>query len=484
MVSSSRLLKHWRIAVLDDGSGIANVLVEELAASGYSALLAARGSADELPSGVNGFIFLGGLRSELTDLAAVGLNREAFSYARRLAGRLVSDEGCFITVQDTGGDFGLTGRAGVRAWSGGLSGLTKTAALEWPRALVKAIDLECAGDSAEDLGRRLAREILNGGPELEVGLHRDGRRTTLACASALLDAAPVHADTGDLVVLASGGARGVTAAALTALARARRHKIALLGTTPLLDEPSCLKGETREEGLKRELLLMARKKETAITPMELSRQASGILRAREVRRTLSALREAGSDASYYEVDIQNIESVQTAVNSIRARWGEIHAIIHGAGVLADKRMEQKTAEQFERVFSVKVEGFRNLLHATANDPLSLICVFSSMAARSGNAGQADYAMANEVLNKVAAAEAFRRGPGCVVKSVNWGPWDGGMVTPGLKEHFRELGVPLIPIEEGAQFFVREIGSGSGRGVEVVIGADPSRCTPATLKMHL
>ena len=158
--------------------------------------------------------------------------------------------------------------------------------------------------------------------------------------------------------------------------------------------------------------------------------------------------------------------------------------IHGAGVLADKRIEQKTTEQFERVFSVKVEGFRNLLHATANDPLSLICVFSSIAARSGNAGQADYAMANEVLNKVAAVEAFRRGPGCVVKSLNWGPWDGGMVTPGLKEHFRELGVPLIPIEEGAQFFVSEIGSGSGRGVEVVIGADPSRCTPSTLKVHL
>jgi len=71
-----------------------------------------------------------------------------------------------------------------------------------------------------------------------------------------------------------------------------------------------------------------------------------------------------------------------------------------------------------------------------------------------------------------------------VKSLNWGPWDGGMVTPSLREHFRELGVPLIPIEEGAQFFVREIGSGSGRGVEVVIGADPSRCTSSTLKVHL
>ena len=26
-------------------------------------------------------------------------------------------------------------------------------------------------------------------------------------------------------------------------------------------------------------------------------------------------------------------------------------------------------------------------------------------------------------------------PGCTVRSLGWGPWDGGMVTPGLKAHF-------------------------------------------------
>ena len=57
-------------------------------------------------------------------------------------------------------------------------------------------------------------------------------------------------------------------------------------------------------------------------------------------------------------------------------------------------------------------------------------------------------MANEVLNRVAQAEARQR-PGCVVKSIGWGPWAGGMVTPLLKAKFDELGVPLIPLAEGA-----------------------------------
>jgi len=101
----------------------------------------------------------------------------------------------------------------------------------------------------------------------------------------------------------------------------------------------------------------------------------------------------------------------------------------------------------------------------------MICLFSSVAGRTGNAGQADYAMANEVLNRVAQAEARQR-PGCVVKSIGWGPWAGGMVTPLLKAKFDELGVPLIPLAEGAAAFVAELQAAARDEVEVVIGGMP------------
>jgi hypothetical protein len=93
-------------------------------------------------------------------------------------------------------------------------------------------------------------------------------------------------------------------------------------------------------------------------------------------------------------------------------------------------------------------------------------LFSSAAAREGNAGQADYAMANEVLNKVAHVEARRRGNGCRVVSIGWGPWEGGMVTPALRRHFESRGVTLLPVAAGAASFVREL-EGAGN-VEVVI----------------
>ncbi len=70
------------------------------------------------------------------------------------------------------------------------------------------------------------------------------------------------------------------------------------------------------------------------------------------------------------------------------------------------------------MFGTKVRGLRALLDATQEDRCARSLLFSSVAARSGNAGQSDYAMANAVLNKVAAAEAHRRG----ASRVGCAPW--------------------------------------------------------------
>ncbi len=158
---------------------------------------------------------------------------------------------------------------------------------------------------------------------------------------------------------------------------------------------------------------------------------------------------------------------------MRAQWGPITGIVHGAGVLADKRLAEKSGDDFQRVFGTKIDGLRSLLAATADDPLSVICLFSSVAARTGNAGQSDYAMANEVLNRVANELAKQRS-GCVVKSIGWGPWEGGMVTPILKAKFDEMGVPLIPLASGARHFVAELQQATPAEVEVVIGGMPQQ----------
>jgi len=163
------------------------------------------------------------------------------------------------------------------------------------------------------------------------------------------------------------------------------------------------------------------------------------------------------------------------MSQIRRSYGNIHGIIHAAGVIADKNIHEKTEEQFDRVFNTKVFGFKNLLNATNKDQIKQITVFSSIAARTGNTGQVDYAMANEVLNRMCHAEQKTRGKECRVKSIGWGPWEGGMVSPELATVFKKKGIPLIPIEEGATYFVEEI-QGTRTGCELVFGGSLGQVT--------
>ncbi|MFE9171928.1 SDR family NAD(P)-dependent oxidoreductase [Streptomyces kebangsaanensis] len=456
-----------------DGAEITTLVARKLVEHGVDATAVA-----EVPEDARGVVYLGGLTGDGAPDRAREVHRSVFRAARAVAARAAERGGLFVTVQDTGGDFGLGGHAPDRAWLGGVAGLARTAAKEWPGASVKAVDCERGGRSDEEVAEAIVRELLEGGPAPEVGLRADGTRTTLRTVPAPVMPGSTRRITPESVIVATGGARGVTAAALLDLARTHRPRIVLLGRTAPDPEPAGLASATDEPALTR--LLAERSTEDAAdsSPARIATRAREILAAREVRATLAALEAAGSPVRYVQVDVRDGDAVAAALRDVRDAWGPVTGIVHGAGVLADKRIADKTDEQVERVMSTKVDGLRALLAATADDPLDVICLFSSVAAVFGNAGQGDYAMANEVLAQVASAEQARR-PGCLVRCVAWGPWRGGMVTPTLAGHFGRSGVPLIPLEQGAAAFTAELDGTAGEArVVLVAGDDPAALSPA------
>jgi acyl carrier protein/NADP-dependent 3-hydroxy acid dehydrogenase YdfG len=455
-----------RLAITDDGRGVAAELRAALAEHHIAAEV-----VTAVPADCDGLILLEGLRPDAGAEAAAAAHEAAFAAARAAAGRIAESGGLLVTVQDTGGGFGLGGVPVVRGWLGGFAGLAKTAAKEWPRAAVRSIDLDCAGQRPAQLGRRLADELRFGGDERETGLGATGARLRVVVTERPSAQAGVSRVTTKSVVVASGGARGVTASALVALAQAHQPRIALLGRTALGDEPAECAGLADEAALRQALLTREQRAGRTMAPKALAAAVRDVIAQREIRATLKRLRAAGSVAEYFACDTTDAASVSATLAQVRAALGPITVLVHGAGVLADKLIAEKTPEQFARVFATKVRGLQVLLEATAADPLDALVLFSSVAGRFGNRGQSDYAMANEVLNKVAQAEFLRRGGRCLVRSINWGPWDGGMVTPALREHFHAQGVGLIPHDAGAAAFVREFaGAATADEVEVVIGS--------------
>ncbi len=460
------------VAVTDEGTGIAKALAEQLQARGVAAEVVTR-----VPSDASGVILLGGLRRIASLEDTVEASYEAFRAAKAVAQRFTTGRGVFVTVQDTGGDFGLSGRAGERAGLGALAGLAKTARLEWPGVTVKAIDLERGGRPAWKLAKILAEELFGGGPELEVGLHADGGRTTLESYQALLKLGKpsgVYSVVNrsvlkqSSVIVASGGARGVTAATLIALARNARPRMVLLGRMPLVEEPAVFHGLDGEDEISQALAEQALASGHETSPEELAERVGRMLAAREIRANLTALRQAGSRVSYFEVDVQDAAAVAAALDEVRSEWGPITGIIHGAGIEAESLIAEKTEDEFAAIFNPKVRGLLSLLHATGEDPIELVLLFSSAAARLGRRGHADYAMANEVLNKVAATEHARRGASCLVKSLNWSHWQAAAADPSMETPPGRL----IPTDVGARMMVEEIQASVPDQVEVVLGVSP------------
>ncbi|GAA3685110.1 hypothetical protein GCM10022267_84900 [Lentzea roselyniae] len=458
-------LDDGELVVTDDGDGVAELVAARLAEHGIAARV-----VGEVPADAYGVVFLGGLRPVRTEDEALAVNHEAFLAARAVAASFVTKPGVFVTVQDTGGDFGLRGSAPLRAWLGGVAGLTRTAAREWPGVAVKAIDCERGDRDAGEVASAIVHELVHGGPTTDVGLRADGTRWTVGTTITPVDAAASSRIDSDSVIVVTGGGRGVTAAALIALAETHQPGLVLLGRTVLTDEAPALRGITSEAELKRALVDDAhRRTGTRPSPAEIGAEAARLLAVREVRRTLAALEQAGSKVWYMPVDVTDFRAVARALEEVRREWGRITGLVHGAGVVADKRIADKTDEQFTRVFDTKVTGLRSLLAATRDDPISVLCLFSSLAARCGNAGQSDYAMANEILNQVGCAEQTKN-PGLLVRSIGWGAWEGGMVTPSLARHFGDAGVGLIPLDEGAAAFVGELAGPPGV-VQVVIAPE-------------
>lgn len=276
------------------------------------------------------------------------------------------------------------------------------------------------------------------------------------------------------VVLVSGGARGVTARCVTRMAERVHCRFILLGRTPLdQSEPDWAQGVQEESDLKKAIAGFLTTQGQKPSPQQVQKLYRNLTAGREIRRTLEAVAAAGGQAEYLSVDVTDGQALRKAVAEAEQRLGQITGILHGAGNLADKLIDRKSEEDFTSVFAPKVTGLGNLLSCVPPEKLRFLVLFSSIVAVTGNPGQSDYAIANEVLDK-AAHLLQRKYPSCHVMAINWGPWDGGMVTPELRRMFERRHMAIIPFDVGADLLVEELLHPHPGMAQVVWGSLPSR----------
>jgi acyl transferase domain-containing protein/tryptophanase/acyl carrier protein len=180
---------------------------------------------------------------------------------------------------------------------------------------------------------------------------------------------------------------------------------------------------------------------------------------------LDALRKAGAEVLYVQADVSKRADVRKLVDEGKSRFGAIHGVIHAAGVVRDSYIKNKTLEEMRAVFAPKVHGTVHLDEATKDDALDFFVMFSSLAAVTGNPGQADYSFANAFMDSFAAERERLRATGArsgQTVSVNWPLWADGAMKPDeqtVRFFEKSLGMRPLSAATGLQAFVRGLLSG-------------------------
>ena len=511
------------VLVTDDGRGVARALAADLRALGHRVVRVRHGLAGleengdaeavNLASSASVGALLDRVRARgplagivhalpMADRPPAGLDPDAWSArmgtevrglfllargaAEDLARSASRGGACLIAATALGGSFASAGEppADFFPGQGGIAGLVKTLAREWPGVRARVVDFDPT-DDLEVIAADLVREVLAADARPEVG-YQGGRRLAIRPRVAVLPAigpgaGRIELSPGDPVIL-TGGARGITATVAADLAARWRPTLLLVGSSPApLDaEDPRTAGRTSAADLKAILLERLRREagREEVGPAEVERAYQSLRRGREIRANVQALRDAGSVVEYVQADVRDAEALGNVLAGWHDRFGPPVGLIHGAGVIQDKLLTDKSPESFDRVLRTKLDGALALARHIRADRLRFAAFFSSVAGRFGNRGQGDYAAANEALNKL-AIWLDRRWAGRVV-SLIWGPWSGVGMVSDLESHLGRQGLGMIPPEVGRSRLADELRLGRKGDVEVIVAGDlGAMAEPAT-----
>lgn len=230
------------------------------------------------------------------------------------------------------------------------------------------------------------------------------------------------------VVVAIGGAKGVTAVMLDSLLCEVPCTAIAIGRSPLEAGPDNFDTAEVEQTYYARFL----RENPSSSAIEMRRSFEAARGRWEAHQTVEQLASRGGQVEYMVADVTDSEQLAATVESIVSRFGKIDLLLYGAGVQKSKRLADRSLADFREVFSTKVVGLHHLVSAyysqTGARPASH--VLTSAYSVFGNDGQHDYGAANETLDRLCSLTEGDEESGWT--SIAWLAWDGIGMTRGTE----------------------------------------------------
>lgn len=227
------------------------------------------------------------------------------------------------------------------------------------------------------------------------------------------------------VYLLTGGLGGVSLALAEYLARTQQARLALLSRHTL---------PPREEWP----LHLQQKKDLALV---------------EKLQAVQRLEDLGAEVWVISADVTVCSEVEQTVRQVRERFGDLHGVIHAAGVPGGGLAQLKTRAASEEVLQAKVTGTRNLAAALAGCELDFFVLCSSTIALTGDIGQIDYCAANNFLDAFAHYRVSQDEPRIV--SINWDGWEQVGMNKKMSRLRSSLLDELLVSTDGCAIYLTE-----------------------------
>ena len=476
-----------RVVMMPDDGGVANELAQQLREKGVEVLrIEDARDPDALASvlktwladgPVQGVYWLSALDYEgpisrmdfPTWHAALQIRAKSLYTTMRILYEQIAAPGTFlVSATRLGGQHGYDEAGAVAPLGGAVVGFTKTYKRERAEALVKAVDFE-ADRKASEVAELLIEESLRDPGAVEIG-YKDGLRWTVGLQEqSATDGQPGLTLDQNSVFVITGAAGSIVSAITADLAAASGGTFYLLDLVaePDPNNPDLARFVNDKDGLKRDLFARIQARGERATPALIEKELAALERAQAAQSAIDAVRAAGGTAHYFSVNLTDGDGVAAVISKLRERNGRIDVLLHAAGIERSHFLPDKDPREFNLVFDVKSDGWFNLLQAIGDMPLGATVAFSSVAGRFGNAGQADYSAANDLLCKITSSFRTTR-PQTRGIVIDWSAWGGiGMATRGSIPKMMELaGIDMLPPEAGIPWIRRELTAGGTRGENV------------------
>ena len=259
---------------------------------------------------------------------------------------------------------GYRGSGTGSALLGGVSGLVKTLAIEAPSLFTRTVDF-APGLDDRTVAARFLDEIHDVSADLaDVGVDPEGRRTIVPSAEPPAAHVTAVQEIGARDLLVVTGAPAASPRTASRCSRARPVGLLLLGRSQVTPEPEWSAGVDGAalKGLIAKRITASGEKATPRGVEAVDRELTG---SREIQANLDRLRGTGATVDYLVVDITDAAAVRTALAPYASR---VTGVVHGAGVLADRLIADKTPEEIARVLGTKIVGLGHVLDDSAARP--------------------------------------------------------------------------------------------------------------------